>query len=184
MSGPPPSSNVFCIQNTESERPTDMSIADDLAILEQQERILRFSTFNPETAWELGCVLRASLMDRRAGGTIEIEIANHLLFACATPSTNPGQADWIRRKRNVVHRFGRSSYAIGRSLESNNETLQSRHFLEAADYAAHGGGFPILLEGTGPVGSVVVSGLPQRDDHNLVVSALAKVLEKDVPRLA
>jgi uncharacterized protein (UPF0303 family) len=160
-----------------------MSIADDLAILEQQEQLLRFTSFNPETAWELGCILRTLLMERRAGGTIEIELANHLLFACATPTSNPGQADWIRRKRNIVHRFGRSSYAIGRILESNNETLQSRHGLNAADYAAHGGGFPILLEGTGPVGSVVMSGLPQRDDHNLAVSALAKILDKDIPRL-
>ena len=161
-----------------------MSIADDLAILEQQEQLLRFTSFNPETAWELGCILRTLLMERRAGGTIEIELANHLLFACATPTSNPGQADWIRRKRNVVHRFGRSSYAIGRILESNNETLQSRHGLNAADYSAHGGGFPILLEGTGPVGSVVMSGLPQRDDHNLVISALAKILSKDAARLS
>jgi uncharacterized protein (UPF0303 family) len=160
-----------------------MSIADDLAVLEQQEYLLRFTSFSPETAWELGSLLRALLMDRRVGGTIEIELANHLLFACATPASNPGQADWIRRKRNVVRRFGRSSYAIGRILEGNNETLQSRHFLDSADYAAHGGGFPILLEGTGPVGTVVMSGLPQRDDHNLVVSALARILSKEVPRL-
>ena len=161
-----------------------MSIAEDLAILEQQEQLLRFTSFNSETAWELGCTLRNLLMDGRAGRTIEIELANHLLFACATPLANPGQADWIRRKRNVVHRFGRSSYAIGRVLESNNATLQSRHFLNPADYAAHGGGFPILLEDTGPIGSVVMSGLPQRDDHNLVISALAKILDKDVPRLS
>ncbi|HTV09905.1 MAG TPA: heme-degrading domain-containing protein [Candidatus Aquilonibacter sp.] len=161
-----------------------MSIADDLAILEQQEHVLRFSSFNTETAWQLGCLLRTLLLDCRAGGTVEIELAGHVLFACATPTATPGQADWIRRKRNVVHRFGRSSYAIGLTLESNNETLQSRHCLKASEYAAHGGGFPILLEGTGPVGSVVVSGLPQRDDHNLVISALAKLLEKDVPRLS
>lgn len=160
-----------------------MSIADDLSILEHQEQILRFTSFNPETAWELGCVLRTMLMDCRAGGTIEIELANHLLFACATPTSNPGQTDWIRRKRNVVHRFGRSSYAVGLLLEQNGETLQSRHCLKSSDYAAHGGGFPILIEGTGPVGSVVMSGLPQRDDHCLVIAALAKVLDKDVPRL-
>lgn len=160
-----------------------MSFEHDLAILEQQEQILRFTKFNPETAWELGCYLRKLLTDCRAGGTIEIELADHLLFACATPTSTPGQADWIRRKRNVVHRFARSSYAIGRLLECNNETLQSRHSLNPKDYAAHGGGFPILLEGTGPVGSIVMSGLPQRDDHCLVVAALAKILEKDVPRL-
>ena len=160
-----------------------MSIAEDLAILEQQEQILRFASFNPETAWELGCLLRTLLVDCRAGGTVEIELAGHLLFACATPTSIPGQADWIRRKRNVVHRFGRSSYAIGLILESNNETLQSRHCLKPADYSAQGGGFPILIEGTGPVGSIVMSGLPQRDDHNLIISALAKLLGKDVPRL-
>jgi uncharacterized protein (UPF0303 family) len=160
-----------------------MSIADDLAILEQQEKLLCFTRFNAETAWELGSYLRTLLVDCHAGGTIEIEIANHRLFACATPTANPGQADWIRRKRNIVHRFGRSSYAIGLLLENNNETLQSRHCLKSEDYAAHGGGFPILLEGTGAIGSVVMSGLPQRDDHCLVISALAKILDKDVPRL-
>ncbi|HEY4011485.1 MAG TPA: heme-degrading domain-containing protein [Acidobacteriaceae bacterium] len=161
-----------------------MSIVDDLGILEQQEHLLRFTSFNPETAWELGCYLRTLLMDCRAGGTIEIELAGHLLFACATPTSNRGQVDWIRRKRNVVHHFGRSSYAIGLILESNNETLQSRHCLKASDYAAQGGGFPILLQGTGAVGSVVISGLPQRDDHSLVISALAKILDMDVPRLS
>lgn len=160
-----------------------MATSDDLAILEQHEQVLRFASFNSETAWELGCLMRKMLMEMRAGGTIEIELANHLLFACATPTANPGQADWIRRKRNVVHRFGRSSYAIGVILEGSNETLQSRHCLNPSDYSAHGGGFPILIEGTGRVGSVVVSGLPQRDDHNLVVAAIAKILGKEIPRL-
>lgn len=160
-----------------------MSIENDLAILEQQEQMLHFSKFNPETAWELGCYLRSLLMDCKAGATIEIELAGHLLFSCVTPTGIRSQVDWIRRKRNVVRHFGRSSYAIGLTLECNQETIQERHHLDLADFAAHGGGFPILLEGTGAVGSIVMSGLPQRDDHCLVVAALAKVLGKDVPRL-
>lgn len=161
-----------------------MSAADDLIILNQQEQQLRFPTFNAETAWKLGCLLRATFIDVGAGGTIQIELANHLLFACATPAASPGQADWIRRKRNTVHRFARSSYAVGRALEDAGETMEARHGLSLSDFAAHGGGFPILLEGTGPVGTVVVSGLPQRDDHNIVVNALASILgKKNVPRL-
>jgi len=161
-----------------------MSIAHDLSILNQQEQQLRFPSFNSDTAWQLGCLLRDGFLSLGAGGSVQIELANHLLFACATPSASPGQADWIRRKRNVVHRFARSSYAVGLSLQDEGETLESRHGLELGDYAAHGGGFPILLENTGPVGSVVVSGLPQRDDHCLVVNALASVLNKNsVPRL-
>jgi uncharacterized protein (UPF0303 family) len=51
------------------------------------------------------------------------------------------------------------------------------------DFAAHGGSFPIIVRGTGCIGAVTVSGLPQRDDHNLVVEALALLLVKDVDAL-
>lgn len=155
----------------------------DLPILDEQEQRLRFKAFDAETAWRLGSLLRAALLERSAGGSIEIEVAGQLLFACVTPGATPGQANWIRRKRNTVHHFARSTYAVGRKLERDGGTLKTRHSLSEADYAAHGGGFPIWLEGTGAVGSVVLSGLPQRDDHNLVVDALATLLDMDVPRL-
>lgn len=155
----------------------------DLPILDEQEQRLRFKAFDAETAWRLGSLLRAALLERSAGGSIEIEVAGQLLFACVTPGATPGQANWIRRKRNTVHHFARSTYAVGRKLERDGGTLKTRHSLSEADYAAHGGGFPIWLEGTGAVGSIVLSGLPQRDDHNLVVDALATLLDVDVPRL-
>ncbi len=155
----------------------------DLPILDEQERLLQFGTFDADTAWTLGSLLREKLRARGAGGSVEIEVAGHLLFACVTQGGTPGQANWIRRKRNTVHHFARSTYAIGRKLERDGATLPSRHGLSDADHVAHGGGFPILLRGTGMVGTVIFSGLPQRDDHNLVVDALAEVLGANVPRL-
>ena len=160
-----------------------MSLEQDLQTFEEQEERLRFKAFDAETAWVLGSKLRAAAVARGAGCTIEIEVAGQLLFACATPGANPGQANWIRRKRNTVHHFARSSYAVGRKLERDGGTLESRHALQEADFATHGGGFPLVLVGTGPVGSVIFSGLPQREDHNLVIAALAEVLGVDVPRL-
>ena len=157
--------------------------AQDLDLLAQQESLLHFTTFTPDTAWQLGSLLRSAVLARNAGCTIEIELANHILFTATTPGATPGQADWIRRKRNTVRRFGRSSYAVGRILERDGDTIESRHGLTLTDYAAHGGGFPIYLAGTGPVGSAIVSGLPQRDDHNLVVSALAELLNITVSTL-
>jgi uncharacterized protein (UPF0303 family) len=160
------------------------ALLQDLKTLAEQERLLQFRSFNADTAWQLGSLLRAALLERGAGGTVEIDLAGHVLFACATAGATPGQADWIRRKRNTVRRFARSTYAVGRQLELDGTTLEARHGLALADHAAHGGGFPLLLEGTGMVGTIVLSGLPQRDDHNLVVDALAKQLGLHVPRLA
>jgi uncharacterized protein (UPF0303 family) len=160
-----------------------MNPVDDLAMITEQEQLLQFAAFNTETAWALGNLLRAKLLAKGAGGTIEIELNQQLLFACATPGATPGQADWIRRKRNTVRRFARSTYAVGRTLERDGETLQGRHGLELRDFAAHGGGFPIVVKETGMVGTVVLSGLPQRDDHGMVVSALAELLGVKVPAL-
>lgn len=61
--------------------------------------------------------------------------------------------------------------------------MEERHGLTLAEYALHGGGFPIVLRGTGYVGSVIASGLAQREDHAMVVAALSEVLGMSVPTL-
>ena len=156
---------------------------EDLRLIAEQERLLHFASFSTETAWAVGSALRAEALARKAGMTFEIQIAGRTLFACTTDGAAPGQADWIRRKRNVVTRFGRSSYAVGLQLQLEGKTIEERHGLTLTDFAMHGGGVPILLAGTGLVGSVVSSGLDQRIDHGLVVKAMAGVLGVSVPAL-
>jgi uncharacterized protein (UPF0303 family) len=86
---------------------------------------------------------------------------------------------WIERKIRVVRRFGHSSYLVGQTYRDRGTTFEEQSHLEAALYAAHGGCFPIILRGTGPVGTVTVSGLPQLDDHRLVVEALGLFLDSE-----
>ena len=161
--------------------------AADLALITQQESLLRFPSFSADTAWQLGSLLRSKLIALNANGTVEIDLAGHILFTAVTlgPSglATPGQADWIRRKRNVVRRFGTSSYAVGRKLELNNQTLEARHGLTLADYATDGGGFPIVINSSGLVGAVVLSGLAQREDHGLVVAAISELLNVPISAL-
>ncbi|GAC1358991.1 MAG: heme-degrading domain-containing protein [Acidobacteriaceae bacterium] len=154
-----------------------------LKLVADHERALQFDTFSASLAWEIGSLLRSDALARTASMTFEIQLAGRTLFACATDGAPAGQADWIRRKRNTVMRFSRSSFAIGLQLDLEDKTLEARHGLSLVDYAAHGGGFPIVLKGTGCVGSIVASGLTQRVDHEMVVTAIASALGIPVPPL-
>ena len=63
-------------------------------------------------------------------------------------------------------------------LIRQDETLQ-RYFLSPSEYAIAGGGFPIAVKGTGVIGAITVSGLPDRQDHQIIVDTLCKMLGHD-----
>ncbi len=161
-----------------------MSLEDDLATVMEQERLLQFKTFTAETAWSIGSAMRTEAIARMAAMTFEIQLAGRTLFACTTGEAPLGQSDWIRRKRNVVMRFSKSSYAVGLQLKLEGKTLEERHGLTLADYAMHGGGVAVSIGGMGCLGSVVASGLDQRSDHGIVVSCMSGVLGLSIPSLS
>ncbi len=154
-----------------------MTIDQDLEKIALQEKRLQFKHFDAAVAWAVGTALKASAEERGVAVAIDIQLHGYPLFAYAMAGTTPDNWDWIRRKRNVVQRYHRSSYAIGLTHQRAQTTLQEKAGLELKDYAPHGGCFPILLQGTGCVGTITASGLPQRDDHNLVVSVLQDYLQ-------
>jgi uncharacterized protein (UPF0303 family) len=153
-----------------------MTIDQDLEQIALQERTLQFQRFDSKVAWELGTAFQAVADKRQLPVVIDIQLHGYPLFSYAMPGTTPDNWDWIRRKRNVVMRYHRSSYAIGLKHQRAQTNFHAATGLDLKDYATHGGGFPILLIGAGCVGTIVISGLPQRDDHMLVVSVLQKYL--------
>ena len=159
-----------------------MSVADDLTRVTQQERELRLSRFNAEVAWEIGTRLRAMAQERGLAIVIDVRRFDQPLFYSALEGTTPDNPEWVRRKSNVVARYHRSSYGMGLNLKLKGQTLEERGH-SIADFAAHGGSFPIDVEDAGIIGSVTVSGLPQRDDHELVVEALCALLGRDYKSL-
>lgn len=161
-----------------------MDVKTDLACVEQQERDLWFERFTDDDAWNLGCHLRSLVADRGAPVVVDVRRFDRSLFFAALPGSVPDNAEWVRRKSNVVARFHRSSYGVGLHLLRDGVTLESRYGLAIADYAPHGGSFPIRVRDVGPIGSVTVSGLPQRQDHDIVVEALCQILGKTTMRLA
>ena len=162
-----------------------MNLDHDLERIAAQERRLRFASFDEDTAWGLCSVLRARAEARGASVTIEVRLAGATVALTAMPGTAPANADWARRKRNVVETLHRSSYAVGlAAARSGGATETQMMGLADRDYACHGGGFPIMVNGVGFVGAVTVSGLPQREDHNLVVEVLADILSVPLAEIA
>jgi uncharacterized protein (UPF0303 family) len=153
-----------------------MALNDDLEQIARQERELLLPRFDALVAWNLGSRLRSMAVERKMTLVIDVRRFGQQLFFAALNGATPDNAEWVRRKTNVVARFHRSSYAVGLTQKLKGTTLAERYGLPVADYACDGGSFPLAVEEAGVVGCVTVSGLPQRDDHNLVVEALCVML--------
>ncbi|GID99919.1 UPF0303 protein [Paractinoplanes durhamensis] len=150
-----------------------IAMSDDvISELEAQERDLVFDGFSNADAWRLGCLLVE--MAGELPVAIDIRRGTQQLFHAGLEGSAADNDAWIARKVRVVERYAASSYLVGRRLAAKGQELDAGMGVNPADYAAHGGAFPIRIRNVGVVGVVTVSGLPQADDHALVVSALKR----------
>ena len=65
---------------------------------------------------------------------------------------------------------------MGISLKSKGQTIEEKYLISSSEFAAHGGAFPLIIRDVGVVGTITVSGLPQEEDHELVVTTLRAFL--------
>jgi uncharacterized protein (UPF0303 family) len=149
---------------------------DALAALLAEEAELQFTAFRNDTAWELGNRLVEAARERGLAVTVDIRRGDQQLFHAALDGTAADNDAWIERKNRVVRRFGHSSFYVGTSLRLDGTTIAERFLLDEAEYAPHGGAFPVIVRDVGVVGTVAVSGLPQEEDHRLVVETLRAFL--------
>ena len=134
--------------------------------------------FDENWAWQLGVVL----VDLAQGLPVVINIrtADRTLFHASLPGSAPLNDLWARRKSNTALRFHEASLLVGTRHRAKAETL-TRHGLDPAEYADHGGAVPIRVRGTGVVAVATVSGLPEVEDHHLVVRAIRALIAEHPP---
>ena len=143
-----------------------------VAELEAQEAELQFEAFSNEDALELGLDLVERARERGLSVTVDVSRAGQQLFHYACPGTSADNDQWIIRKSRAVMRFGHSSMLLGVRLKLSGLALEEKCCVSPLEYSAHGGSFPLIVRGTGLVGTITVSGLPQEDDHALVVESV------------
>lgn len=150
--------------------------APDPATLLAEEEELQLAAFTNDDAIDLGLRLVAAARDRDLAVAVDVRRGDQQLFHAALAGTSPDNDAWIERKVRVVRHFGHSSYFVGRLLAAEDLTMEQKFLLDGRTHAAHGGAFPIVVRGVGPVGVVTVSGLPQAEDHRLVTGVLRQWL--------
>lgn len=141
-----------------------------------EEAGLVLKRFDYALAWQIGASIQAVAAERKLPIGIEVAHGASPVFLAIMPGATPDNVDWVRRKRSVALRFHHSSLYMRLLCESKDVNFHARYRLPEADYAASGGGVPIMVEGVGVVGAVSVSGLPDVEDHRLVVGALRPLL--------
>jgi uncharacterized protein (UPF0303 family) len=136
----------------------------DIAEIEAEAAVLVLTAFDETTA-----VAKALPV------VIDIRTADRTLFHAALPGATPLNDLWARRKSNTALKFQLPSLLVGLRNRATGKSLEGEG-LDAADYADHGGAVPIRVRGVGVVAVATVSGLPQIEDHRLVVQALKALM--------
>ncbi|WP_317855744.1 heme-degrading domain-containing protein [Chakrabartyella piscis] len=155
-----------------------MELLEQIAICKKQEETCQFTTFDNDTAWELGCILVNRAKKDSLGILIDISFNGHTLFKYCAKGATGYNDQWVLRKQNTVHLQEMSSLRFGYEMAQAGKMDTLPMYLDPYDYATCGGGFPIIVKGTGVVGCITVSGLKDTEDHQVIVDALMEYFGK------
>ncbi len=153
-----------------------MATSEDIAKIIDQERGLVFPEFDEQVAFAVAMIVRDRAAAERLPIVCDIRLWDRPLIYFAMPGTNGDNPVWALRKSNTVRRLLKSSYRAVLEQGRSDQVFAEERAMPAADYALSGGSFPIHVNGAGVIGAITVSGLHQRDDHELVVAAICSQL--------
>ena len=142
-------------------------------LLDQEVR-LALPALNEDDAIAIGQRILGRAQERDLPVTIEVRRASRVVFRAARTGTNAHNDMYVAGKARIVERFGHSTMYERLRYELEGTTFAEATSLAFPEYAPHGGGFPLIVAGTGPVGVAIVSGLPQEADHALIVEVLGE----------
>ena len=154
-----------------------MQTSTPLDLLRRQEALLQFDRFGNDMALDIGLKLVERARAQKQTVTVEIARNGQVLFVHGMEGAPRDHLDWIRRKSNLANRTGHSSFFVHTQAVLNGLDYDAVPGFDPREYAAHGGAFPVVVRGTGQVGTITVSGLPGPQDHQLVVDVLKDYLQ-------
>jgi uncharacterized protein (UPF0303 family) len=146
--------------------------------LKAEEAALVLPSFDVAAALEIGQIAFEIATSRGINPAIEVRIGEWIVFHASLPGTNTENDWWMGRKARVVLLTGHSSMHERVLAEEQNIDWFAKHGVIEEQYAIHGGGLPINVASKGLAGILLISGLPQVQDHLLGVEVLTEYLAR------
>ena len=143
-----------------------------------EERTLILPSLTQAKAIEIGEIAKKIGMDRALPIAIEVRLKEWIVFHASLPGSTPDNDSWIARKARVTMATGHSTIFERVLAEEQGINWYETNGLPEETHAIHGGGLPLNVTGLGFTGILLISGLPQVQDHLLGVEVIAEFLAR------
>ena len=142
-------------------------------LLELEDELVLAVLTNKE-AVEIGeCVVKIA-HEKNLPIATRVYIGEWVVFHVSLPGSDAENDRWMGRKVRTVAAKGHSSMCLRILAEEAGIAEKDwyvQNNLAESEHAIHGGAFPLRVDGV-HVGTVVVSGIPQEDDHRLAIEGI------------
>lgn len=146
--------------------------------LELEAETLVLPSLSITNAVELGEIAVNFARDRALPIAIEVRLKEWTVFHVSLPGATPENDWWMGRKAAVVMATGNSSIYERVLAEEQGIDWYAAKGLSEETHAIHGGGLALHVVGLGFAGILLISGMPQVDDHLFGVEVIAEFLAR------
>jgi uncharacterized protein (UPF0303 family) len=143
-----------------------------------EEHILTLPFLSAPEALEIGELAKSLGVARNLPIAIEVKLGDWIIYHVSLPGSTPENDWWISRKARTVMLKQHSTMYERVSAEERGVDWHEENNLLDETHAIHGGGLPLITKDDGFVGVLLISGLPQVEDHLLGVEVLTEFLAR------
>jgi len=146
--------------------------------LQQEEKLLVLPTLTITDGLKIGEIAKSIGVARDLPIAIEVRLGDWIIYHASLLGSTVENQWWIDRKaRTVMLKHHSTMYERVSAQERGVDWHKENNLLDET-HAIHGGGLPLITKNEGFVGVLLISGLPQVEDHLLGVEVLTEFLAR------
>ena len=146
--------------------------------LQLEEKLLVLPELTNMGALQIGEIAKSIGEARNLPIAVEVRLGNWTIYHVSLPGSTPENDWWISRKARTVMLKHHSTMFERVSAQERGVDWHRENNLSDETHAIHGGGLPLITKNEGFVGVLLISGLPQVEDHLLGVEVLTEFLAR------